>query len=106
MEVQSRPLQKATGKQQGFQPGRSGNPKGREQGSKNARTQEWEQFGRAMIEGNLEWMNEHVARLKEEDPAKAFALIMDVMEYFKPKLARTELKAPPGTEVTYTLKFK
>lgn len=90
----------------GFQKGQSGNPKGREPGSKNVRTQQWEEFGKAIIEGNLDWMQEQIDSLKAKQPAAAFGLLMDLMEYFKPKLSRTELKAPPGSEVTYKMKFK
>ena len=100
-------MQKATDQQrQGFKKGQSGNPAGREPGSKNLRTLEWEAFGKAIIEGNLAWMQSHLEDLKEEQPAAAFDRLVELMEYFKPKLSRQELKAPPGSEVTYTLKFK
>lgn len=59
-----------------------------------------------MIEGNLDWMQDHMDTLKWGDPDKAFALLMDLMEYFKPKLSRTEMKGPKGSEITYTVKFR
>lgn len=80
--------------------------KGREAGSKNVKTLEWEEFGKAIVEGNLPWMKTHLETLKKNEPEKAFDLIVELMEYFKPKLSRQELKAPPGSEMTYTLKFK
>lgn len=82
-----------------------GNP-GKPAGAVNKRTLEWEAFGKAIIEGNLGWMQDHLEDLKADNPEAAFDRLVDLMEYFKPKLSRQELKAPPGSQVTYTLKFK
>lgn len=89
-----------------FKQGHSGNLNGRPEGSKNARTLEWEEFGRAIIEGNIPWVIDRLTTLKVNDPDKALSVLMEFMEYFKPKLSRQELKAPKGSEVTYTVKFK
>ncbi len=89
-----------------FVKGQSGNPDGKPVGTKSERVKQWEEFGKAIIEGNLPWMMGHLEELQANNPDRAFDRLMDLMEYFKPKLSRQELKAPPGSEVTYTLKFK
>jgi len=88
-----------------FEKGKSGNPNGREPGSKNVRTQEWEDFGKAIIEGNLDKMRAHIEAKWNEDPSAAFDLVVELMEYFKPKLARTEHTGKVDSELTVKHKW-
>lgn len=87
-----------------FEPGNK-HGKGRQEGSKNVRTEEWEAFGKAIIEGNLAWMQKHMDELKASEPEKAFDRLVELMEYFKPKLARTEHTGKVDSEVTVKHKW-
>lgn len=59
-----------------------------------------------MIEGNLEWAQARIEYLKKNDPDAAMDLFLDLLEYFKPKLARTEVKAEVDQKVSYSINFK
>jgi len=78
--------------------GQTGNPNGRPVGSKNAKTLQWEVLGNAIVTTPTERFNNCLAKMDDEEFVKSYAMIL---EYFKPKLARTEIQA--DVEVT-TLK--
>jgi hypothetical protein len=56
-----------------------------------------------LVEGNTDrlqsWLDD-IAADDKQGPAVAFKLLMDVMEYHIPKLARTELTGKDGTDLT------
>lgn len=56
-------------------------------GQKIKRTLEWEEFGKKVIEGNLPTIQAYIDGLPDEKKFEAFLKIVD---YFKPRLARTE----------------
>lgn len=62
------------------------NPKGRGH-AKGKKTLEWEEFGRLLMEAGLPRMLDIVQR---GDDADVLKIMLPMMEYFKPKLARTE----------------
>ena len=72
-----------------FKPGKSGNPEGRPVGAKSEKTKQWEDLGEALLTRHAERAN----RIMETMPDDKF---MDnygkLLEYFKPKQARTEVK--------------
>lgn len=68
--------------------GVSNNPGGRPRGSKNVRTLEWEQIKEAFITTHTARANRILATLDDE---KFIDSYLKLLEYFKPKLARTEV---------------
>jgi len=72
-----------------FKPGKSGNPEGRPVGAKSEKTKQWEDLGEALLTRHAERAN----RIMETMPDDKF---LDnygkLLEYFKPKQARTEIK--------------
>lgn len=83
----------------GLPKGRTNNTKGREVGSKNVRTQQWEALGNAIQEVHTERFNRVLAAMDDETFAKNY---LQVLEYFKPKLARTEIQAAVETKEVQT----
>lgn len=69
--------------------GTSGNPLGKPKGTKSQKTKEWEALGEAIATRHAERFN---ALLDELEPEKFADKFLQVLEYFKPKLQRTELK--------------
>lgn len=72
-----------------FKKGQSGNPTGKEKGTTNHRTRQWEALGEAIRTRHAERFNQI---LDELPPDKFADMFLKVMEYFEPKLARTEMK--------------
>lgn len=67
---------------------------GRKRGGKNKRTVEWEAFGKQLLgESNLNRALEIMNRAKDDDFMKYFTTLS---EYFKPKLARSEVDVSSG----------
>lgn len=62
---------------------------GSREGIKNKRTIEWETFSSYCLEGGLQRFKEELATLEGKDYVEAF---LKLLEFHKPKLARTELK--------------
>lgn len=67
------------------------NPKGKKAGTPNKATTNAREAIAAFVEGNVDRLNGWLDQIAADDPAKAFACFMDVVEYHIPKLARTEL---------------
>lgn len=68
--------------------GISNNPNGRPKGSKNVRTLEWEEIKEAFITTHTARANRILTTLEDE---KFMDSYLKLLEYFKPKLARTEV---------------
>lgn len=56
---------------------------------------EWEGFGEWVIKGGVERLNLEMNTLEGKDFVNAFT---SILEYFKPKLARTELTGKDGQD--------
>lgn len=70
---------------------------GRQLGTPNQKTEQWEKFSEWMMTTGLERFQNEMAALEGKD----FILtVKDLMEFFKPKLARTELKHEGEVGVT------
>ena len=82
------------------------NPGGRPKGSKNRNTQLIREAYQQLTENNLVAMSEWISRVAEEDPAKAFDLMIKLSEFIIPKLARTELTGQNGDDLFKNLRFE
>ena len=74
--------------------GHTNNPNGRPIGATSKRTKEWEALGEAIATKHAQRFNNI---LDDLDPEKFTDRFLQVLEYFQPKLARTELRG--GVEV-------
>lgn len=63
---------------------------GREKGTPNKRTEQWEQFAEYCLNSGLEKFQEEMNKLKGQQFVNAF---VNIMEFHKPKLSRSEVKA-------------
>ena len=70
---------------------------GMQKGQKTAKVQQWEQLGE-YITGQL--TDEVIEYIKSLQPVDRFNAYMDLLEYFKPKLQRSEIRAEVKTEIT------
>ncbi len=61
---------------------------GKQKGSKNERTKEWEKLAESIQERHTERFNDILDSLDDEKFADKF---LQILEYFKPKLQRTTL---------------
>lgn len=82
-----------------FKKGQSGNPKGKPKGAKGTKTLEWEEFGRQLLENGLPRAMEILATCDDD---KFIAQFSNLLEYFKPKLARSEVKHEGEQKLTVT----
>lgn len=70
-------------------------PGGRPPGAKNLRSARWEEFGDWFILEGTKRLQEEMGKLK----GKEFVLtVKDLMEYFQPKLARSEITGKDGKD--------
>jgi len=69
-----------------FKEGQSGNPSGRPKGAKDKKTLQWEKFSEWFMGRGMERLEEEMGKLKGKDYVLT---VKDLLEYFKPKLART-----------------
>ena len=80
-------------KQKQSRKGKTNNPNGRPTGIPNKSTTQAREAIAAFVDANVERMSgwlDDVAADEKQGPAVAFKMLMDVMEYHVPKLARTE----------------
>ena len=89
-----------------FQPGQSGNPAGRPKGAKNRITEELREAFAMLLENNLEQYELWLARVAEQDPAKALDLAMRISERFLPQLSRQEITGDDGKDLFKNVSFK
>lgn len=85
-----------------FKKGQSGNPNGRKVGSKNERVKQWELLGESLTTGQSENFNSFLNELwngNKQDKLMAADLMLKTVEYFKPKLQRTESKIEQETTI-------
>lgn len=62
---------------------------GRKKGGKNEKTQQWETFSEYCLNGGLKRFEQELNSLEGKDFVNAFTTLL---EFHKPKLARTEMK--------------
>ena len=79
----------------GLPKGQTNNSSGRPVGSKNKRTEQWEQLGESITGQQAEKFNEFLDKLwgsrNDEDKMIASELYLKTLEYFKPKQARNTI---------------
>lgn len=75
-----------------FVKGVSGNPSGKPVGSKGIAGLQWESIGNYLVTEGAEGVVEVLQDLRESDPKAFLAHVESVLEYFKPKLSRSEVK--------------
>lgn len=81
--------------------GRTNNPNGRPVGSRNRRTEQWQLFVDYCLNGGLEKFQDELNKLEGKDYVAAF---ISIIEFHKPKLARSEMKLE--AEVRHTITDK
>lgn len=69
---------------------------GRPKGAKNERTEQWERFSEWMMEAGLERFQREIETLEGKDYVQ---VVKDLMEFFKPKLARQEVTGRDGKDL-------
>lgn len=74
-----------------FKKGKSGNLAGRPKGKPNKTTQQAREAIALFVEGNIGRLDEWLDEIAKTDPKAAFSAFSSVMEYYIPKLARTEI---------------
>lgn len=81
----------------------------RPKGSPNKATAQAREAIAKLVDGNADrlqaWLDE-IASDEKQGPAVAFKLLMDVMEYHVPKLARTEHVGENGGAIKQSLEVK
>lgn len=70
---------------------------GSRKGIKNKKTQQWEVFEEFMMNRGLERFEQEIQALEGKDFVDK---VIQMMEYFKPKLARTEVKEKIDQNIT------
>ena len=76
---------------------------GRAKGAPNKRTEQWEQFVEYCMNGGLEKFQTEMEKLTGKDYVSAFA---NLLEFHKPKLARTELTGSGGKAIILQVKHE
>ena len=80
-----------------FEKGHAG---GLRKGVKNKRTEQWETFADYCLNGGLERFERELNTLEGKDYVNSF---LSLLEFHKPKLARTEVKNSGQTKITVTI---
>ena len=78
-----------------YKPGESGNIKGKPKGAVSAKTKAWDRLGEYIVNEAAEKYCEYLDTLKDKSHADEFRAIL---EYFKPRQMRTEIKADINVE--------
>ena len=86
-----------------FIKGKSGNPGGREAGSVSKKTLILKTFTETIIEGRMDRFNDELDKLEGRAYVDAF---LSLLEYVKPRLARTELSDSEGNAVTINVRVQ
>ena len=93
-----------------FEKGKSGNPKGRKEGSINKKTEIWNEIGEWFINEGVQAYKENLMDLMSSDNEDTRLKAMDkfnaLIEFFKPKLARTELVGNDKKPLSVITEFK
>lgn len=76
--------------------GNNFNPEGRPVGAKSKKTLQWEIFSEYMLGGGLEKFQKELNSLEGD---KFVRSMIDLMEFFKPKLARSEVTGKDGEKL-------
>lgn len=71
---------------------------GRQLGCRSMKTRQWDSIGDYLVQHGAEHFLLHLQKLAKKNPEKYCDRFMQILEYFKPKMARIEKK----TEVTIT----
>lgn len=79
-----------------FQKGKIANPSGRPKGIKGVKTEQWEIFRDYYINQGLIRFQEEMNKLEGRDYVE---VSVKLLEYFKPKLARTEITGEDGGKI-------
>lgn len=91
----------------GLPKGRTNNPNGRPEGSKNERTKQWEALAESITGMHAERFNAIVCSFMDhEDPEvqeKGAHLYLQALEYFKPKQARVTHAGDQDAPVAITI---
>ncbi len=83
----------------GFKKGVVTNPNGKPKGTLSKKTLEWEEFGKQLLENGLP---RAIEILQTCDDEKFIAQFTNLLEYFKPKLARSEVNLEGELKHTVT----
>jgi hypothetical protein len=83
-----------------FKKGKSGNPKGMLKGTTHEKTKAWENLGEFITESGAERVKLILGSCEPEDFIKYYTTLL---EYFKPKLARSESKVESKVEGTLSI---
>jgi hypothetical protein len=70
--------------------------KGRPKGTPNKKTEQWQAFSEYCLSGGVERFQKELNGLKGKQYVDAF---LSILEFHKPKLARTELTGEDGEEL-------
>lgn len=82
----------------GLPKGRTNNLRGKPSGTKCKKTLEWEAIGKDLTGRHTANVNKLLDKLYKNDPDAFLRVYTMLIEYFKPKLARTELTGKDGKE--------
>jgi hypothetical protein len=86
-----------------FKPGQSGNPSGKPVGAKSEKIKQWEELGEALLTRHSERANKILETMPDDKFLDNYGKLL---EYFKPKQARTEVKQEGVQQVEVIIKRK